>query len=244
MVRHERAAVGVARPHVPVKVIEGVAQAVVAEMRDVEDDIQTLHFAQELAAGCSEAARRVGALRVHSRAVVRGSDGAQSAAVGALQVRERDERVGAFQAQHVANRRRVRVLVAAPALHMTVQVVHVRNLRAARRVPPSRRTRRADLASSPMPGRANASRAADCRARRSARSAWRHTSPPGRGACRETTPFRERGPACRVSPALARANLVGGTSQIPIPFQRVHRQIEVRVEDQHGFSPPPVREAE
>ena len=60
--------------------IEGVAQAVVAEMRDVQNDPQPLHFAQQFAAGRPELAGRVGALRVHAWAVMRGSDGTQPAA--------------------------------------------------------------------------------------------------------------------------------------------------------------------
>ena len=68
----ERAAVRVARPHRPAKMIERVAEALVAEVRRVEDHAEPIHLAQELAAARAEVALRVGALRVDARAVVAG----------------------------------------------------------------------------------------------------------------------------------------------------------------------------
>ena len=54
VVRHERAAVGVAGPDRPAKVIERVAEALVAEVGHVEDHAQPLHLAQQLAAARAE----------------------------------------------------------------------------------------------------------------------------------------------------------------------------------------------
>ena len=57
----------------------------------------------ELAAARAEVALRVGPLRVDARPVVPGPDRAQALRIRAFQVAERHERVGALEAQDVAD---------------------------------------------------------------------------------------------------------------------------------------------
>ena len=101
---HERAAVRVARPHRAAEVIQSVAEALVAQVRDVEDDAEALHLAQQLMAARPHPAARIRPLRVDPRTVVRGADGAQAVRVRAFQMVQRHERVGTFQTENVANR--------------------------------------------------------------------------------------------------------------------------------------------
>src|SRR6266542_4946146 len=101
--RHERAAVRMARPYGSVEMVHRLPEAVVTEMRRVENDPEPFHLAQELATLYADPATRVGALRVNARPVVRRADGAQTVLVGALEVLERDDRVGPFEAQDVAD---------------------------------------------------------------------------------------------------------------------------------------------
>ena len=104
VVRHQRAAILWLAHTGPLKVIQRLPEAVIAEVSDIEDDAEPLHLAQQFAAARVEAAARVGAVRIHARPVVRRADGAQALGVGALQVLKRDDRVGAFEAQDVADR--------------------------------------------------------------------------------------------------------------------------------------------
>ena len=53
------------------EVVERVAEAVVAQVRGVEDDAEPLHLAQQLAAARAEIAGRVGAVGVDAGPVVR-----------------------------------------------------------------------------------------------------------------------------------------------------------------------------
>ena len=50
VVRDQRAAVRVARPHRPREHVERLPEALVAEVRRVEDDAEPIHLAQQLAA--------------------------------------------------------------------------------------------------------------------------------------------------------------------------------------------------
>ena len=107
VVGHERPAVGMARPDRAAEKIERLAKALVAQMGHVEDDAEPLHLAQQLAAACGKTAARVRALRVDARPVVRRTHRAQALLVRALEVRERHDRVGPFEAQDVPDRQAV-----------------------------------------------------------------------------------------------------------------------------------------
>ena len=151
LVRHQRPAVRVARPHRPAKMIHGVAEAVVAQVRGVEDHPEALHLAR--AAPGPRAPRSPVALvplRVDAGTVMRRADGAQTLRVGALEVRQRHDRVGAFEAQDVADRQVIRL---EPAASVRDDGRAPRGPRSARsrRAPPSPGTRRAAPASSPRP---------------------------------------------------------------------------------------------
>ena len=63
-----------------------------------------VHLPEQLAAARAEIAARVGALRVNAGAVMRRADGAEAVRVRALEMPERDDGVGAFEAEHVADR--------------------------------------------------------------------------------------------------------------------------------------------
>ena len=86
IVRDDRAAVGMARPDRAAEVVERVAEAVVAEVRRVEDDVQPLHLAQQLVAARPHPAARIRALGVDAGAVMRRTDGAQALRVRALEM--------------------------------------------------------------------------------------------------------------------------------------------------------------
>ena len=84
--------------------IERVAEALVAEVRGVENHAETIHLAHQLAPARAEVALGVGALRVDARAVVARPHGAQPIAVRAFEVTDGDERIGALEAEEVADR--------------------------------------------------------------------------------------------------------------------------------------------
>jgi hypothetical protein len=98
LMRHQGAAVVMAGPNRPGKILQRLPKTFVAQMRDIEDHAQTLHFRQQLASLRRQAAGGIGALRVTARTVVRQADGAQSLGISAFQMPGRDERIGPFQA--------------------------------------------------------------------------------------------------------------------------------------------------
>ena len=96
--RHQRAAILVARPDRAVKEFEGFPKAVVAQMGEIKNKFQTIHFAQQIAAFGMEAAARAGSVRIDAGAVVRGADGAQTLRMSAGQMIERANGISAFKA--------------------------------------------------------------------------------------------------------------------------------------------------
>ena len=180
----------------------------------------------------AEIAAGVGALRVDAGTVVRRADGAQALSYARSRWRERDDRVGPLEAEHVADRRAVALPSALHRVEVAVQRAAIRDLARARHAPPWRDTTPAAPASSPRPAPASASRAAGCPARRSGRSASRRTDPRRRAASRGTTPSRCRDPACRSGPSRARGSR-RWASQIAVPLHGVHRQIQMGIDYEH-----------
>ena len=148
-------------------------------------------------------ALRVRALRVHARSVVRRPDGAQALRVRPLQVVQRDDRVGAFEAEDVADRR-VLVLVPgfrrAPVFEMVLQRGRVADVHHLAGLFHGAGTTPTGPASGPRPAPGNASPESGCPASRIAQSASRRTCPPGRAASRRTTRCRSRDRAGRSCP--------------------------------------------
>src|SRR5262245_10706499 len=100
---HQSAAIVMAGPNGAVAEIEGFPEGFVSEMSDVEDDLQPLHFLDQLAAGCGQAARSAGAGAVSAGAIVGGTDGAESAFVRSFEIAQVDNRIGAFEGEYVAD---------------------------------------------------------------------------------------------------------------------------------------------
>ena len=156
----DRAAVRVAGPHRPAEMIERVAEALVAEMRGIENHAEPIHLAHELAAARAEVSLRVGALCVDAWPVVARAHRPQPVSIGAFQVTDGHERVGAFEAEDVADR------AISPAGHASQMLVERRprpSPARARRALPWRGTTRAAPASSPTPARVSASPETDAR---------------------------------------------------------------------------------
>ena len=206
VVRDERAAIGMARPDRTVEVVERFAKAFVAEMGDVEDHAEAIHLAQQLPAAHAEITLSVGALRVRARPVMRRTDSAQALPVRAFEMPDRDERISAFEAEHVADghvdgtrspiRRRWRsrpVACRAPA--------------PSRRALPSRDTRRAAPASCAHACSGECQPGNGCsRVRRSGRSASRRRGRRRRGASPGTTTVPLPRSGLSVMTVLARAD--------------------------------------
>ncbi len=87
----QRAAVRVARPDRSAKVIQRVAEAVVAQVGRVEDDAETLHLAQQLVSARAHHAGRIRPLGVDPGPVVGGTDGAEPLGIRALDVPRRHD---------------------------------------------------------------------------------------------------------------------------------------------------------
>ena len=103
VVRRQGAGIGVAGPDGSVEDVERFAEARVAEVRGVEDDLQPIHFRQKFASARADAAFGVGTEGVGAGAVVGGAKGAQSIGVAAFEVLESDDGIRAFEAEDVAD---------------------------------------------------------------------------------------------------------------------------------------------
>jgi hypothetical protein len=99
----ERARIVVTGPDGAAVAVEGLPEAVVAEVGDVEDEAEVVGGAEEIEAAGGEGAGGAGALGVDAGAVVGGAEGAEAVGVGAGEVRGGDEGVGAFEAAEVAD---------------------------------------------------------------------------------------------------------------------------------------------
>src|SRR5690606_30789632 len=99
---YQRAAIVVAGPYMPVEMIQRVPEAVIAEMRGIQDNVKALHFLQQRMALRGHDAGSVCALGIAARAIVRRPYGAQPVFVGPLQVVGIHNGVCPFQAQDVA----------------------------------------------------------------------------------------------------------------------------------------------
>ena len=75
IVRNESAAIGVAGPDGAVKVIERLAETVIAEMGGIENEIKMLHFRQQFATARPQTTSGVRALGIGARSVVGGAQG-------------------------------------------------------------------------------------------------------------------------------------------------------------------------
>ena len=195
-------------------------------MGDVEDEPKPLHLSQQLASLDAHVTGRVGAVCVSSRPVVCGSYGPQSLRVRSLEMRGRQNRIGAFEAEDVANRFAIRGsrFAIRPSLDMPVQTGTIANLH-----------QLAALFHRPVP------RELSLRHRPSLigwvpsweRAAWRDVAGNLRRHAQADAAAPHLGKGHRSVAAiglvgessLARANLVDGTSEIAIPLDRVHRQI-------------------
>src|SRR5215203_2143892 len=104
VVRHEGTTVRMAGPHGTAKCVERLPEALVAEMRRVEDHPEPLHLAQELAAADTDSALRLRPLRVGPRSVMCRPNGAQAILDGCLEMSHRDDRIRTFEAEEVPHR--------------------------------------------------------------------------------------------------------------------------------------------
>ena len=151
-------------------------------------------------------------------------------------MRQRDDRVGAFEAEDVADRRVASLPRRLPVRRCARAAPHHGSARS-RRAPPSPDTTRAAPASAPRPAPGSASRAADARASRSARSASPRT-----GRCLPRASPGRDGPPAAVrlvgQPLLSLANFLDRPRQIAVPLERVHGEIKVGVENQHRRESP------
>ena len=217
----------------PSKHFQRLPKALVAQVRGVEDDAQPLHFGEQFAAEAVSPPAGVRARRVAARAVMRRAERPQARGVGPLQICRRDDRVGPFQAEDIADRRR-RAAGRFATVRRAARAPRDRRSAPSRPPLPSPDTRPIALAFGPRRSAGCASRAADCRARRRGRSASPRTGRPCRGASRaECTVPRARS-TLSVRPCFAAADLADGPRQIAVPLQGVHAQIEMGVEDEHG----------
>ena len=107
VVRHERTAIGVARPHRSAECGERLPEARVAEMRCVEDHTEPLHLPQQLPPADADSAISVRAVCVRSRTVVCRSDCTETGIHRLFEVPHRHDGVGALEAQDVADRNRL-----------------------------------------------------------------------------------------------------------------------------------------
>ena len=99
----EGAAVLVRGPDWSVEDLEGLPEVLVAEMGDIENHPEAIHLFEEAFATGGEGATGIGAVGVDPGAIVSGAQGAQAIVVTLLEVADRDERVGPFEAEQIAN---------------------------------------------------------------------------------------------------------------------------------------------
>jgi len=100
----QRAAVGVTRPDGAAENFEGLKKGGVTEMGGVEDDPEFIHFANQISTALAESADLVVPVGVAALSIVRGAERAQSCLVGAFEIVWRDDGVGSFEAENVADR--------------------------------------------------------------------------------------------------------------------------------------------
>ena len=233
-VRDQRPAVVVARPHRPPEQLEALPEALVAEVRHVEDDVQPLHLAEQRPAVLSNPAAGVGPLRVDTRPVVRRPDGAQPLRVRPLQVVRREDGIRALEAQYVSDRR-MRVTAGSldrvPVFEVTLQrgrIGDVRHLAGFFHGVVPR-----ELALRLGPGLLLGMPAGDrAPPLHMARDHRRHAHPhaPAPHLAERDGPVSAIGPV-RHAP-LGLPDLGNGPSQVAVPLERVHREVQVRVEDE------------
>ena len=214
-------------------------------MSAIEDHPEPVHLLQQIPAARWQTTLRIRAVSIHTGAIVRRADRAQSIRVAALQMLQRDERVRAFEAHDVTDGRlrgltarlddidpRVRRRKFLPQLEVRFE------LRA--RADGDEFTRllhRAIPRELPLRLRPRLCRRGPARqpveVRRVARDLRRHTNAHLRAA--------QLGEAQRVvAPVLlvrlvkfAAADTFEGPRQIAVPLQRVHGEVEMCVEDEH-----------
>ena len=205
-----------------------------------------LHLAEQLPAAWPEVAGGVGALRVDAGTVVRRSDGAQPLRVGALEVRQRHDRVGPLEAQHVPD------AWLPPSVEFRSSGSASSNQRTLRPAATCRSSaaRSAIGVSSPRSSMARYQASCPCViaqacsgrvpsgqrvVRRDVPGDQRRDAQPDAAAAHLRKRHRAAAAIRLVGPRpLARADLVDRPRQIAVPLERVHREVEVRVDNQHG----------
>src|ERR1044072_746926 len=83
--------------------IQRVAQALVAELRHIQNDAESFHLLQQLASFRAQITSGVRSICVSPRPVVRWPYGTQPLRVRALEMRGGHDRVRAFEAQDVSD---------------------------------------------------------------------------------------------------------------------------------------------
>lgn len=99
----EGAAIVVAGPDGTAEAGEGVPEAFVAEVGDVEDDVEVFHLFEEFDAAGREVAFVVGAVAVDAGAIVDGTEGDEAIGAGLFEVFGGEDGVGAFEREEVAD---------------------------------------------------------------------------------------------------------------------------------------------
>ena len=215
--------------------VERLPEAVVAEVGRIEDDAEPLHLLQQRPARFADAASGIGSLRVRAGTVVRRPDRPQAVVPRPLDVIQRDQRVGAFEAANVADGqlRGERIRRRAPLRQMGVELGRRRDLphlaaplhlaiprqlrlrhrpRLFRRVPAGQPVGELHVA-----GDLRRHDDADAAA---AQLVERHRAARAIGAIRH--------------PPFAHPDFIDGPRQVAVPFDGVHGKVEVGVEN-HGI---------
>ena len=235
----EGAAVIVAGPDRPGEEVERLPEGCVAEVRGVEDHPQSIHFGDQFPSGGIERRRGIGAVGVAARAVMGRSHGPQPGAVRPLQMSDRDHRIGALERKDVADRQPRDVATAGgrrePSRDVGVESGAIDDLHHLSRLLHGAIPVELGLGLRPgLLGRVPAGE--------------RIVGGYGAGNLRRddqadpaTPEIRKRddgvatvGLVAEAAGPLTRVDLRGGDSQVAIPLHRVHRQIEVGVNREHG----------
>src|SRR5207302_5782316 len=103
VVRHQRATVLMTRPDSAVKQVQRFPEAIVAEMRHVEDHTQPFDLLEQLAAFRVESTAGIRAVGINPRSIMCRTNGAQSLFVSALQMIQRDDGICSFKTEDITD---------------------------------------------------------------------------------------------------------------------------------------------
>ena len=211
-------------------------------MRGIEDDSQPLHLAEQLLPLGIERRACIGAMGIPPRPVMPGAHCPQAIAIRPLEMRKRDTRICPLEREDIADRQSRRVGPGIerplPARHMRVEPRGIDDLDEFPRllhrpIPSELPLRLGPGLLGRMPPRqriVGRHKPADLRGNDEAES------PPTqlRERHRRISPVGLVGPPPRPLPGI---DLPHGQAEIAIPFERVHREIEMGIDGEHVQRP-------